>query len=62
MTKFYDSLTRMEYSEPEYVEEGKFGTPLTLIVKNGKNSSDVAGERSKSQFVREFKKAGLITE
>ena len=62
MTKFYESLTRMEYSEPEYVEEGKFGTPLTLIVKNGKISSYVAGERSKSQFVREFKKAGLITE
>ena len=59
---FHESLTTLGYDNPEFVDEGKFGTPLTLIVKNGKISSYISGERSKSQFVREFKKAGLISE
>ena len=60
-TKFYESLTTMEYNNPDFVNEGKFGTPLTLIIKKGKVSSYISGERTKSQFVREFKKAGLIS-
>ena len=60
--KFSESLKTIEYSDPDFVESGSFGTPLTLIVKNNKVSSYISGERSKSQLVREFTKAGLITE
>lgn len=60
--KFVETLKQMEYSDPAFVEKGSFGTPLIMIVKNGKISSYIAGERSKSQLVREFKKAGLISE
>ena len=60
--RFYESLSKIEYNDEDFINEGKFGTPLTLILKNGKVSSYIAGERSKSQFVREFKKEGLISE
>ena len=60
--KFHESLSKLDYDDPAFVEKGSFGTPLTLIVKNGKISSYISGERSKSQFIREFKKAGLISE
>ena len=57
---FVQSLTDIGYNDKSFVEEGSFGTPLILIVKNGKLSTYIAGERSKSQLVKEFKKAGLI--
>lgn len=60
--KFSESLKTIEYSDPDFVNDGSFGTPLILIVKRGKVSSYIAGERTKSQLVREFKKAGLISE
>jgi len=60
--KFYPSLKTIEYNDPDFVNEEKFGTPLTLIVKNGKVSKYISGERTISQLVREFKKAGLIEE
>ena len=60
--KFDASLKKIEYNDPAYVEKGSFGTPLTLIVKNGKLSSYIAGERSKSQLLKEFIKQGLISE
>ena len=59
---FSESLKNIEYNDKDFVEQGSFGTPLTLIVKNGKVSSYISGERSKSQLVKEFKKAGLISE
>lgn len=59
---FTESLKNIEYNEPSFLEDGSFGTPLILIVKKGKVSSYIAGERSKSQLVKEFKKAGLISE
>lgn len=59
---FSESLKNIEYNDKDFVEKGSFGTPLTLIVKNGKVSSYISGERSKSQLVKEFKKAGLISE
>lgn len=60
--KFTKSLKSIEYNDPDFVSDGSFGTPLTLIIKNGKVSSYISGERTKSQLVREFKKSGLITE
>ena len=60
--KFKQSLKDLNYTEESFVNEGKFGTPLTLIIKNKKISSYISGERSKSQLLKEFKKAGLIKE
>ena len=60
--KFVESLTKIEYNDPDFVESGSFGTPLILMLKDGKVINYIAGERSKSQFVREFIKSGLISE
>ena len=59
---FTKNLKDIEYSDPDFVNEGKFGTPLTLIIENGKVKDYISGERTKSQLVREFKKSGLISE
>lgn len=59
---FFDSLKTIGYDDKEFLEEGSIGTPLTLIVKNGKVSSYFSGEKTTSQLVREFKKLGLISE
>jgi len=59
---FSKSLKEIEYNDPDFVEDGSFGTPLTLIIDNGKVKDYISGERTKSQLVREFKKAGLISE
>lgn len=61
-TKFNESLKTIEYNDEEFLKDGSFGTPLTLIVKNGKVSSYIDGERTISQLVREFKKTGIISE
>lgn len=55
-----ESLKKLKYDEKTFVEEGTFGTPLILVVKNGKVDTYLAGERSKSQLVKFFKKAKLI--
>ena len=60
--KFYESLEDIEYNDPDFVESGSFGTPLTLIVEDGKVVDYISGSRTISQLVREFKKAGLIEE
>ena len=59
---FSESLKEIEYNDPDFVESGSFGTPLTLIIENGKVKDYISGERTKSQLVREFKKNGLISE
>ena len=59
---FSESLNTIEYNDPDFVESGSFGTPLTLIVENGKVTRYVSGQRTKSQLVKEFKKAELISE
>lgn len=56
------SLKDIEYNDEDFVERGSFGTPLTLIIKEGKVDSYISGERSKSQLVKAFKKANLIEE
>lgn len=61
-TSFVQSLDKLGYDDPSFVEDGSFGTPLILIVKKGKVSSYIAGERTKSQLVKEFKKSGMISE
>lgn len=60
--KFFESLKKIEYNDPEFLEDGSFGTPLTLIVKRGKVERYISGERTISQLVREFTRAGLIEE
>ena len=60
--EFFESLKQMDYNDPDFVEKGSFGTPLVLIVKNGKIKNYISGERTTSQLVREFKKFGLIEE
>lgn len=59
---FYNTLEQMEYNDEDFVNEGKFGTPLTLIIKNGKIENYISGERTISQLVREFKKLDIIKE
>lgn len=59
---FKESLTTIEYNDPEFIETGSLGVPLTLILENGKVIDYISGQRTKSQLVREFKKAGLISE
>lgn len=59
---FFESLTTIGYDDEDFVNNGSFGTPLTLIVRNGKVSSYISGERTTSQLVKAFKKEGLISE
>ena len=61
-SSFTNSLSEIGYDEEEFVSSGNFGTPLTLIIENGKVSSYVSGERPTVQFIRAFKKAGIISE
>lgn len=61
-TDFTQNLKEIEYNDPDFVEKGEFGTPLTLIIENGKVKDYISGQRTNSQLVREFKKAGLISE
>lgn len=61
-TNFSASLKEIEYNDPDFVEDGSFGTPLTLIIEDGKVKDYISGERTKSQLVREFKKAGVISD
>ena len=58
--EFNETLKELEYTDPDFVESGAFGTPLIRIVKDGKITKYIAGERTKSQLVREFTKLGLI--
>lgn len=60
--KFFESLKKIEYDDPDFVKDGSFGTPLTLILEDGKVERYISGSRTYSQLVREFTKAGLIKE
>ncbi len=59
---FFESLTTIGYDDEDFLNDGSFGTPLILIVKDGKVISYISGERTTSQLVREFKKLDLISE
>lgn len=56
-TDLIESLKNLGYEDAE-----NLGTPLTIIVKDKKISSVIEGSNPTSYFVREFKKAGIITE
>lgn len=60
--EFFDSLEEIEYNDPDFLKDGSFGTPLTLMVKDGKVFDYINGSRTISQLVREFTKAGIIKE
>lgn len=62
VNSFTNSLSEIGYDEEEFVSSGNFGTPLTLIIENGKVISYVSGERPTTQFIKAFKKAGIIEE
>lgn len=57
-----ESLEKINYDDEDFVNRGSFGTPLTLVVKNGKVIRYASGERTPSSLVRELKKAGVIKE
>lgn len=62
VNSFTNSLKEIGYDDKDFLEKGSFGTPLTLIIENGKVISYVIGERPTVEFVRAFKKSGVITE
>lgn len=57
---FLESLKKIEYNDEDFVNNGEFGTPLTLVVKDGKVTGYISGERTISQLVRELKKLDII--
>lgn len=59
---FFDSLKKIGYDDPDFIEDGSFGTPLTLIVEDGKVTDYISGARTISQLVRELTKVGIIEE
>lgn len=61
-SKFISIMKRVNYDEPDFVEKEAIGTPTIIVLNNSKVSHYIAGERTKSQLVREFKKAGVISE
>lgn len=62
MTSFINNLKEIGYDDEDFVSTGSFGTPLTLIVENGKVISYIIGERPSTQFIKEFKKVGIISD
>lgn len=59
-SEFHSTLKDLEYNDPKFLEEGSFGTPLILVIRNKKITNYISGERTTSQLVREFKNMGLI--
>ena len=55
-------LKNLDYSDSEYLESGSIGTPLTLVIKNGKVVDYINGETTNSKFVKMFKSSGVIKE
>lgn len=60
-TEFFDSLKDIEYNDPDFLEDGSFGTPLTLIISDGKVKGYISGERTTSQLAKDLKKYGIIS-
>ena len=61
-TRFYQTLNELEFSDPNYLEDGSFGTPTTFTIEEGKIKYYISGERTYSKLVTEFKNQGLISE
>jgi len=60
--EFFDSLKEIGYDDPDFLESGSFGTPLTLIIEDGEVINYVSGESTPANFTRAFKKSGVISE
>ena len=58
--KLFESLKNIGYDDPDFLEDGSFGTPLTLIVDDGEVEHYISGERTISQLVRELTRVGVI--
>lgn len=58
---FYQTLTDMEFNDPNYLSQGSFGTPTTFTIENGKIKYYISGERPYSRLVTEFENQGLIS-
>lgn len=60
--KLFENLKNIGYDDSEFLKDGSFGTPLTLIVEDGKVKHYISGERTISQLVRELTRIGVIEE
>ena len=61
-SSFFDSLKKLGFDDEEFLKDGSFGTPTTLVVQNNKIVNYITGERTTSQFAKELAKFGLIKE
>lgn len=60
--KLFENLKNIGYDDPDFLKDGSFGTPLTLIIEDGEVEHYISGERTISQLVRELTRAGVIEE
>lgn len=60
--KLFENLKNIGYDDPEFLEDGSFGTPLTLIIEDSEVEHYISGERTISQLVRELTRIGVIEE
>ena len=58
--KFFENLKGLGYNDPDYLEDGSFGTPTTFIIENGKIINYLSGEMTTSQLVKQLKKNNVI--
>lgn len=54
-------LKDLNYNDSDYIENGSIGTPLTLVIEDGKVLNYINGETTNSKFVRLFEKTGVIS-
>lgn len=57
---FFEGLIDLGFDDPEFLENGSFGTPTTFTISNGKIKHYFAGERTYSQLEKEFKNQNLL--
>ncbi len=60
--KLFENLKNIGYDDPAFLEDGSFGTPLTLIIEDGEVEHYISGARTISQLVRELTRIGVIEE
>lgn len=59
--KFEESLTELEFNDPEFLQTGGYGTPTTLLIKNGKIVDYIVGERSYPKLKEILTDKGVIS-
>jgi len=60
--KLFENLKNIGYDDPDFLADGSFGTPLTLIIDDGKVEHYITGARTTNQLVRELTRIGVIEE